>query len=111
VYDNAQVHGNAQVYGDAWVYGDAQVHGDAWVYGDAWVQSPLQIQGSRHFVTLCSMEQIAIGCHVHDFDYWKEHFKAIGRAEGYTVEEVKEYRHHIGTCLAYAKSVKARKTK
>ena len=102
------VSGNAQVSGNARVSGDARVFGDAQVSGDAWEQSPLQIQGSRHFVTLCSLEQIAIGCHVHDFAYWKEHFKAIGRKERYSAEEVKEYRHHIGTCIAYAKSMKVR---
>jgi hypothetical protein len=99
------------VSGDARVFGNAQVSGDARVFGDAWVQSPLQIRGSRHFVTLGSLQQIAIGCHVHDFAYWKEHFKAIGRTEGYSAEEIKEYRHHIGTCIAYAKSIKARNTK
>ena len=114
VFGNAQVSGNAwvsgdaQVFGHAWVFGNAQVFGHAQVFGDAWEQSPLQIQGSRHFVTLCSLEQIAIGCHVHDFAYWKEHFKAIGRKERYSAEEVKEYRHHIGTCIAYAKSMKVR---
>ena len=108
VADNAQVYGDARVDGNAWVFGNAQVFGHAQVFGDAWEQSPLQIQGSRHFVTLCSLEQIAIGCHVHDFAYWKEHFKAIGRKERYSAEEVKEYRHHIGTCIAYAKSMKVR---
>ena len=108
VFGNAWVFGNAQVSGDARVYGNARVSGDARVFGNAWEQSPLQIQGSRHFVTLCSLEQIAIGCHVHDFAYWKEHFKAIGRKERYSAEEVKEYRHHIGTCIAYAKSMKVR---
>jgi carbonic anhydrase/acetyltransferase-like protein (isoleucine patch superfamily) len=126
VFGNARVSGNARVYGEARVFGDAQVSGDAqvfvnarvsgnarvfgdaWVSGNAWVQSPLQIQGSRHFVTLCSLEQIAIGCHVHDFEYWEKHFKAIGRAEGYTTEEVKEYYLYITACIAFAKSMKAR---
>ena len=108
MFGNARVSGDAQVSGNARVSGDARVFGDAQVSGDAWEQSPLQIQGSRHFVTLCSLEQIAIGCHVHDFAYWKEHFKAIGRKERYSAEEVKEYRHHIGTCIAYAKSMKVR---
>lgn len=62
----------------------------------------------RKLVSEGSLEQIAIGCHIHDFTYWKEHFKAIGRVEGYSAEEVKEYRHHIGMCIAYAKSMKVR---
>jgi hypothetical protein len=103
VYDNARVYGNALVYGNAWVYGNAQVSGDAWVYGNAWVSgnamvygnawetSPLYIQGTKHSVTNCAHGSIAIGCQVHTFAEWKAKYKAIGKAAGYTAEQIKEY--------------------
>ena len=69
--------------------------GDAQVYGNAWVFSPLYIQGTKHALTLCSFTQIAIGCHVHDIPYWQEHYKAIGRSEGYTKEQIAEYGRHL----------------
>ena len=127
VYGNAQVYGDAQVYGYAWVYGDARVYGYAWVYGDAlvygdaqvygyawvygkaqvygdaWAESPLYIQGTKHSLTLCSHTQIAIGCHVHSIAEWKKHYKAIGRKEGYTPAQIKEYGTYITLLSATAK--------
>ena len=82
---NAQVYGNARVSSNAWVYGNARV------YGDAWVSSPLYIQGTKHALTNSKYGHIAIGCHEHTFAYWQEHYKAIGRAEGYTKEEIEQY--------------------
>ena len=117
VSGNARVYGTAQVFGKAWVYDDAQVSGDARVSGnarvsgDAWKQSPLQIQGTRHFVTLCSMNEIAIGCHIHDFAYWKENFQTIGKTNDYSPAEIKEYHAYIGLCIAFAKSIAARTKK
>jgi len=91
VYGNARVSGNAQVSGDAWVYGNARVYGNAQVSGNAWVSSPLYIQGTRHSLTNSKYGYIKIGCYEHTFTYWQEHYKAIGRAEGYTPEEIDQY--------------------
>ena len=79
----------------AYLFGNARVYGNAWVSGDAWVSSPLYIQGSRHALTNCSKGRIQIGCHIHTFAEWKRHAKSIGKAEGYTDEQVKEYLGHI----------------
>jgi hypothetical protein len=79
------------------------VYGNAWVSGDAWVFSPLYIQGTRHTVTLCSHTQIAIGCHVHDIKEWQKHYRAIGKKEGYTREQIAEYRAYINLCAKTAK--------
>ena len=88
---NAQVFGNAQVSGNARVSDDAQVSGNAWVFGDAWEQSPLYVQGSKHSVTNSGHNQITIGCQTQDFAYWKKHYRAIGKANGYTKAEIEEY--------------------
>jgi hypothetical protein len=101
VYGNAQVSGTARVYGDAWVYGTARVSGDAWVSGDArvsgdaWEQSPLYIQGTRHALTNSRYNHITIGCQEYTFAYWQKHYKAIGRAEGYSKEQIEEYGAYI----------------
>ena len=91
VSGNARVYGNAQVYGDARVYGDAWVSGDARVSGDAWAFSPLQVKGTQHHVTTCTHTLIQIGCQQHPASYWLEHYKAIGRANGYTADQIAEY--------------------
>ena len=99
--DNARVSGDARVYGYARVYGDAQVSGTARVYGDArvsggvWEKSPLYIQGSKHSLTNSKPGHLKIGCMEHPVAFWKEHFKDIGGAEGYTAEEIEEYGAYI----------------
>jgi hypothetical protein len=95
---NAQVYGNAQVSGDARVSGDAQVSGDARVSGGAWETSPLYIQGTRHAVTNSSYGFLNIGCIKLSFSEWKKKYRAVGKQQGYTVEQIKEY----GTIIAFA---------
>ena len=56
-----------------------------------------QILGSRHGV-IVYREKVVIGCQSHPVEYWLKHFKAIGRAEDYTTEQVEEY----GTYLRFA---------
>ena len=107
VYDDArvsgyaQVYGNAQVSGNARVYGDAQVYGNAQVSGDAWENSPLYIQGSRHGITNSSHGKLNIGCIVLTFKEWKKQFRAIGKREGYTPAQIKEY----GAIIALATKI------
>ena len=103
VSDNARVSDNALVYGNAQVSGDARVSGNAQVSGDARALSPLYIQGTRHAVTLCSHTQIAIGCHVHDIKDWQKHYRAIGKKNGYSKEQIAEYRAYINLCAKTAK--------
>ena len=95
VSDNAQVYGNAQVSGNAWIYGDAQISGNAQVYGGAWGTSPLQIQGSRHTLTECKKGFLQIGCKCYTFEEWELHFEAIGKAEGYSEDQIQEYKSYI----------------
>ena len=85
VQDTAHVEESVYVGPDARVFGDARVSGDAWVF------SPLYIQGPRHALTNCKYGYIQIGCHCNTFAYWQKHYKAIGRAEGYTEEEIEQY--------------------
>ena len=101
VYGYAQVYCDAQVSGNAWVSGNARVYGNAWVYGDAWEQSPLYIQGSRHSVTNSSHGKLNIGCIVLTFKEWKKQFRAIGKREGYTPAQIKEY----GAIIALATKI------
>ena len=107
VQESAYLHPTSIVYGNAQVYGNARVLGEAWVLGYAWKRSVPYIQGSHHPLTLCSHTQIAIGCHVHDIAEWKKSYKVIGRAEGYSEDEIDEYGEHI----AHLANMAARLTK
>ena len=92
---DAWVSGNARVYGDAQVSGNARVYGDAQVSGDAWEKSPLQIQGTKHFINFCTKGKLKIGCHELEINVWVEKFESIGKENGYTEAEIKEYGLYI----------------
>lgn len=111
VEDSAYLHPTSIVFGDAQVSGDAGVFGDARVFGDAWETTPPLLYGTKHPLSLCSLTQIAIGCRVHDFAYWLEHGPAIGRSEGYTIEQIAEYRRHFMYLKAIAKRLQAAQKK
>jgi hypothetical protein len=101
VYDNAQVYDNAVVYCYARVYGDAQVSGNARVSGDAWVETPLFIQGTKHGVSNSSYGKLSIGCVTLTFAEWKKQYRALGKREGYTEKQIKEY----GAIIALATKI------
>ena len=95
VSGDACVYGNARVYGDAQVFGNARVFGNAWVYGDAWDASPLQIQGSKHFLNICKIGWLQIGCISKPIEEWITDFEMIGKSNSYTDLEINEYGMYI----------------
>ena len=97
------VYKTAKVEESAYLHPMLVVFGNARVLGYAWTQSPPYIQGSRHALTLCSHTQIAVGCHVHTIAEWKKTYKAVGKAEGYTPEQIAEYGRHIAYIAKEAK--------
>jgi len=99
--DSVYVAPYAQVSGDARVYGDAQVSGNARVYGDAWVETPLFIQGTRHAVNNSKHGYLSIGCITLTFKEWKKQYRAIGKKQGYTAKQIKEY----GAIIALATKI------
>ena len=103
VSGNALVSGNAQLFGNARVSDNARVYGDAQLSGNAWVLNPLTITGSAHSVSLVSYTQIAIGCKIHDFAYWLKNYKTVGKENGYTPEQIKEYGEILNYLVKAAK--------
>jgi len=106
VYGAARVFGNALVFGDAQVYGDAQVFGDAQVCGDTWAVSPLYIQGTRHAITNSAYGFLNVGCIKLSFSEWKKQYKAIGKQQGYTPAQIKEYGALIKFAMKIGKAAK-----
>jgi len=101
VFGDAAVYGNARVFGDAWVFGDAQVFGKAVVFSDAWMETPLFIQGTKHGVSNSSYGKLSIGCVTLTFAEWKKQYRALGKREGYTEKQIKEY----GAIIALATKI------
>ena len=105
VTGNARVTGSAWVTGSARVAGSAQVSGNALVAGSAWVKSPLYIQGSRHELTHTKAGWLKIGCQIMSIEDWQKKYKAIGRAEKYSKDEIAEYGAYIELFAARDKAV------
>ena len=88
-------NGGGWVANTANVEATAFVGGDAWVFGNAWVETPLFIQGTRHGISNSKHGYLSIGCVTLTFAEWKKQFRAIGKREGYTTAQIKEYGFHI----------------
>ena len=94
----ARVCGEAQVRGEAWVYGKAQVRGEAQisgkaqVSGGAWDESPLQIQGTRFFVSVSSHNSLAVGCTTKTAAQWLESCETEFAKHMFTEQERLEYK-------------------
>lgn len=55
----------------------------------------LRLTGTRDSMIVVNESVVAIGCYVHSLDWWAEHYNAIGKVEGYSREEIEEYRGHL----------------
>jgi len=83
--------------------------------GATWNVSPLCIIGTRHLLCVPAPGRIKIGCMDNPVEWWEEHYRAAGRSEGYTKEQINEYRNYIALakywmkihCPVVAEEVKA----
>ena len=53
------------------------------------------IEGSRNSVSLAGDHKLTIGCQVHTIKSWLEHYRSIGKANGYTDAQIAEYKRYI----------------
>ena len=58
----------------------------------------LFINGSRNSVSWYGCNQIKIGCHKKEISWWLENYKLIGKREGYTPDQIAEYKTYIDMC-------------
>ena len=65
------------------------------IWGGKVKESPLQIQGTRDFVTETPGGNIQIGCIELTLADWREKGAAIARTEGFTSAQVEEYRAYL----------------
>ena len=88
--------GNGVTIGNRAKIEDRTKIGDCAKIGDCvTIKRALYINGSRHHVKYWGENKINIGCKKYSIDEWKSHFKSIGESEGYTPEEIEEYREYI----------------
>jgi carbonic anhydrase/acetyltransferase-like protein (isoleucine patch superfamily) len=89
--------GNFAKVGDYAKVGDSAKVGNSAKVGDSakFKSSPIYIIGSKHIINYYGNEKIAIGCFVKTFEEWEKEYKLIGKANGYTDEQIEEYKVYI----------------
>ena len=70
------------------------------ILGGNWKKATLQIQGTRHFVNMCSCTELQIGCIHLTIAKWREKRVVLGEKEGYTPEQIEEYGRYIELAAA-----------
>jgi hypothetical protein len=78
-----------------WIEKKENLSGNAWVSGDAWWLSPLQIQGSVHYLTECKKGFLKIGRIELSINDWKLKFNEIGKQNSYSDSQIEEYGYYI----------------
>ena len=91
--------------GDWCKLGDECKLGNGCKLGD-WCDVPksLFISASRHTVSYWGEDVIQIGCKRYTISEWQKHFRKIGEAEGYSPEQIKEYKGYIDLIAAMHKT-------
>ena len=59
------------------------------------VPKSLFISASQHSVSYWGYDAIQIGCKKHTISEWQKHFREIGKAAGYSEEQIDEYGFYI----------------
>ena len=68
--------------------------------------SIMQVIGTAHgIVALHTPDgcEVRIGWEHHPLEWWREHYKAVGRKQGYTAAQIKEYGAHLVYVAWWAK--------
>ena len=85
--------------------GDGCELGDGCKLGDGCdVPKSLFISASRHTVSYWGEDVIQIGCKRCTISEWQKHFRKIGEAEGYSPEQMEEYKGYIDLIAAMHKT-------
>ena len=86
--------------------------GDRCELGDGCdVPKSLFISASRHTVSYWGEDVIQIGCKRYTISEWQKHFRIIGEAEGYSPEQMEEYKGYIDLIATMHKTWKVEKVK
>ena len=88
--------GNGCELGDGCKLGYGCQLGDRCELGDGCdVPKSLFISASSHTVSYWGEDVIQIGCKRCTISEWQKHFRKIGEAEGYSPEQMEEYKGYI----------------
>ena len=100
VYDSSRVSNNSRVYNSI-VDNSSIVDNNSRVSNSSVYDSIVEnvqlvsITGTQHGVHWRDGEHIAIGCEVHTLEHWLENYAEIGKNNGYSDDQIEEYKRYI----------------
>ena len=80
---------------DSATIGEGAAIGEGATARGTWNESPLYVIGSQHIVCVPEPGRLRIDCCELSFAEWAERGERIGAAEGYTPEQIAEYRLYL----------------
>jgi hypothetical protein len=70
-------------------------------------KTKIEFTHQQHIASYFGLDEIRIGCHVHNIAHWLANFEEIGEDAEYTPEQIKKYGKFIKSCAAdYKRSKK-----
>jgi hypothetical protein len=64
------------------------------------------INGPKHSVSWWGLNMISIGCRRYTCEQWLDNYMRIGEREGYTPDQIAEYKTYIDICIQMQKTLK-----
>ena len=108
------IHPDADIFKGGVIMGGVIWGGEIWggeiwggeirggeIWGGEILKNILQICGSNHFVNICAYGRIQIGCYNKSFEEWQNEFEQVGKENGYTQQQIKEYKMYIDMCIQF----------
>ena len=96
-YD-AKIGNGATIGDDATIGNNVTIGYNAKIGYDEIIIKTMFITGSRHPVIWYGKNVIHIGCKKETIDWWLSEGENAGKAEGYTEEQLKEYKQYFEMC-------------
>jgi carbonic anhydrase/acetyltransferase-like protein (isoleucine patch superfamily) len=104
--DSAKIGYYAEI-GDSAKIGYYAEIGDSAKIGDKEIiLKTLFITGTKHTVTWWGKGIIDIGCHKKEISWWLKNGVAVAEREGYSPEQIEEYRQYVIICDMLQKLIK-----
>ena len=93
--NGASIGYGASIGNDASIGDDASIGYGASIGDGVKLIKCIYIVGSKHSLTYTGKRTLSIGCHNYPIDRWLESFEIIGKKEGYSNDQIKEYGEYI----------------
>jgi carbonic anhydrase/acetyltransferase-like protein (isoleucine patch superfamily) len=93
--DGASIGYSASIGNRASIGDRASIGYSASIGDDVKLLFNIYIIGSKNPITYVGNRKLSIGCHTKEIDWWLKNYELIGKKEGYTNHQIKEYKNYL----------------